>query len=252
MATCAPRITAADLEGCLIDDATEDQIAAAIEVALELFDLATKGAYPGMCQTTIRPCVPRVCGCTFSTCSHTSPMDAVLDVSCGCTAPGRCVHTPAIRLPHTTAVSVDAVTIGASALPITAYRLIPGARVVRLDGEPWPSQDFAVPEGSDGAWSITYTYGRGIPAAARRALASMIGEIVKGVCGRPCALPQGMRIREVNGMGPVPEFDRYRVNLLTGYPLVDDWITLSRGGATHHRPSVSLVRRPKNETRRPF
>lgn len=54
---------------------------------------------------------------------------------------------------------IDAVTIGATVLPKTAYRVDNGARLVRQDGEAWPSQDLSLPEGSDGTWTVRYFQG---------------------------------------------------------------------------------------------
>lgn len=245
--TCEPRILVDDVEECLTNGIAPDRVEEAIEIALELFDKATQYRYIGPCEATVRPCLPRSgCGCTFAPCGHENRVEGLGVVSsgcCGCGSAGGCgcVASPVIRLPHVTA-AVTAITVDGEDLPPTAWFMPRPGHVARSDGRPWPLQDLSIPDGAPGSWSITYTYGRPLPLAAKHAIKSMIREIAKGLCGQACSLPRGMRIIVSSSGVPFPEYDRYRDQTLTGYPLVDDWITLDRGGHTHIRPSVTFVR----------
>lgn len=237
---CSQRVTIAEVRDTCCNtsatNATDEQIATAIEVGLELFDLATGSTYPGICEVTIRPCPPRPCGCSCSPCGH--EMARGRGPCCTSAPLCGCARREGVRLPHSPVVQVLEVSIDGTPLNPALWAIVAGDWIVRRDGAPWPVQDLLTPLGGPDTWSITYTFGRDIPAAAKRGLISMICEIAKGLCGMTCQLPQGVKILKI-GEVAFPEFDNYRKDGLTGYQVLDDWIVASRGGHTRHRVRTS-------------
>ena len=118
-----------------------------------------------------------------------------------------------------TQVDIDGVTI-----PATEYRKF-GNKVLRI-GQPWPpTQDFQLPPGSPGTWTITYERGIPVPDGGLLAAATLACELFKSATGQVCALPA--RVTDITREGvtmtildPAEFLDHGR----TGLSVVDQWL----------------------------
>lgn len=144
-----------------------------IRIASRMLFHATCERFTGECPgQELRPCS---CACVEGTC-------------CRC----RLQYVPlAGRYPvlEVTEVKVDAVV-----LPATDYRLDQFSRLVRVDGEPWPSsQNMAADPDTDAdTFVIRYTVGRAVPIDLQHAAALLACELKKACNGQGCSLPNNV------------------------------------------------------------
>lgn len=111
-----------------------------------------------------------------------------LNIGCGHTSCG-CTGLREVRL-YGTASSVSEVKVDGVVLDASAYRLDPGGRLVRLDGEDWPlCQDLAAPDTEPGTWSVTYSPGAAVDGLGAYAAGVLAGEFVRACVGGDCRLP---------------------------------------------------------------
>lgn len=155
----------------------------------------------GGCPITVRPCRT---GCeprTWRTYpmapySGSTPWQPVnlggqwLNVGCGCGSGGGCACTKVceVRLDGPVG-AIDAVKVDGLTLDPSAYRLDPGGRLVRTDGDCWPlCQDMHAPDTEEGTWSVTYTAGALVDGLGAWAAGILAGEFVQlcstGDCSR--------------------------------------------------------------------
>lgn len=190
----------------------------------------------GLCEVTIRPC--RV-ECTYSEPLVDwrllrSPSRWVLgsghmsgNVLCGkCGSTCTCgPSSPALVLP-TPVSSIESVVIDGEELPATSYRLEGGRRLVRQDGEGWPTcQDLALLPGVPGTWSVTLLVGTPVPEGGQIAAGILAVEFAKAMRGdKGCALPKNWQSITRQGVSisaqDMESYDEGR----TGIWLVDSWI----------------------------
>jgi len=94
------------------------------------------------------------------------------------------------------ATYVDEVVIGTETVPASAYRIDVSRGtwlLVRTDGDCWPTcQNFTADAGEEGAFLVTYGYGREVPEALAIATALLACEWAKGLSGGACSLPARM------------------------------------------------------------
>lgn len=108
-----------------------------------------------------------------------------LDDNCQCT-PSNTVILPEM-VTSITNVQVDGTTIDPA-----AYRVDDGNRLVRQDGGIWPfRQNFALPDGEVGTFSVTYNLGAVDDIALRYAAGTMAAEYLLAMLGGECRLPAG-------------------------------------------------------------
>jgi len=155
---------------------------------------------------------------------------------CGCPSSGGCdcgAIGDVLVLPFGPVREVVSVTIDGDDLPAEDHWvLLPDGVLVRTDGETWPRcQDRTKPLGSDGTWSVTYRHGLDLPPEAVPLVARYACELARGCRTGECDLPPGFRVVDREGVEfGVEEPAEYRMQGLTGFGPVDDWITLQRGG----------------------
>jgi hypothetical protein len=78
-------------------------------------------------------------------------------------------------------------------MPKGDYRVDNGNRLVRLDGETWPScQDFTVDDQAEGAFSVTYYRGAAPNIITRAAAGVLANEFLTSCQGGDCRLPSNM------------------------------------------------------------
>lgn len=163
--TCSPAIAE--------DDRDYGLAARMVTVASELLYMASGRLYPGWCELSARPCGLWACG-------HTEAPWG----TCGC---GR---VDELLLPGPVIGVLEVRVDGAVVDPAT-WRL-DGRRLVRLDGDRWPTcQDLAAdPETDSDTFLVTYVRGRRPPEAGRHAAALLARELYNGCAGADCKLPE--------------------------------------------------------------
>jgi len=169
------------------DDLTCDGGAAYATVACELLYALSGYRFPGLCQSTVRPCVPWWCGCDEPGCT-------------ACQAPW---NTARLFQPL---VSVEEVVIDGSVLDASTYRVYDHTYLQRIDGQGWPYQNLAVAPGLPGSWEVTFTHGAAPPALgvlAAQAFACYLASI--GINGEDCTLPA--HVQSLNRQGINQVFD---------------------------------------------
>lgn len=149
------------------------------------------------------------CGCGPSAITGTS--------SCSCSGAD-------ISIPDEVA-SIVAVTIDGTVLDPTTYTLS-GGYLTRTDGQMWPTvQNFALPLGQVGTWSITYMQGTAVPADLNDAAGMYACQIGAAVTGGSCQLPN--RVQSITRQGLDIQYidpGNYLQENRTGYDLVDSII----------------------------
>lgn len=237
---CSPWITTAELccaGGSSVTDCggaatpldfkwTDDQL---IEMASNLLFARTCFRYPGICTREVWPCL----GC-----------DRCDANPCGCGA------YYAIELAADYPIlSVTDVTVNGVSMNPALYRLDEDARIVKTDGDPWPScNNLGIVAGiaSSEETIVTYTTGRVPPVELQLACAELVCELKKACNGdASCNLPA--HVRSVTRRGVEMEVENVSALLsqgLTGNPLIDHALTV------HGRCAQSRMYDPTRDTRR--
>lgn len=236
---------------------------AALAASHALWELSGR-RYPGLCSDVVRPC-PRRPGHEVDGWQEPSgwltpygwhPSWGSLLVGglwCGCgEGPkcGGCCGAPSqIKLggrpiiPNSVSVEID----GAS-LPSTSWQILDGVWLVRVDGEFWPCcQDFSVPDGDPGTWSVAYSYGRQPPITGVRAATVLARELSLDCAGSSlCRLPARVTTvtRQQTTMAIVDPLE-FLGKGLTGITSVDLFLASERYGRSHRMASFSSPDRPR-------
>lgn len=206
-------------------------------VALATITLRALSGYTvGGCPVTVRPLPPPCAERTWRTYPVRGPGRVPWqpiyvggqwrNVGCGCGA-----HSVIETILPAPASEVVEVKIDGAALDPTAYRLDPGGRLVRVDGNPWPiAQNLSAADSAPGTWSVTYTPGAAVDGLAAYAAGVLAGEFVKACAGGECALPSNVQQIVRDGItmtlaaGTFPDGK-------TGIREVDAWIESVNPGA---------------------
>ena len=194
-----------------LDEMREDTAAAAALERSEEFAwalLASLTAYRiATCPIAVRPCAARCAPnegmLTFPVMGgHTGALGAGVAGfnphitggswvnSCGC-RPSDCSCTmlSEVNLPGPVG-GIESVMVDGVELPPTAYRVDNGSKLVRLDGEPWPTcQDMSVPENAVGAFVVRYYRGAAPNTMTKHAAGLLAAEFFDACVGKDCALP---------------------------------------------------------------
>jgi hypothetical protein len=191
---CSAWTTSEDaLACCPTDNIASDVVLldAAIVASSETLYLASGKQFPGVCETTVRPCRADDCTCGVQVLSrgHLVGWDGNCwgGYSCGC----RAVSTVRLagRVREITEVLIDGAVVDPSEYFVYAKR-----DLVRKDGAFWPRcQSMDVDDDAEGAFTVTYTYGKPPPVSGQLAAARLACEIVKSCRNDDtCALPTGV------------------------------------------------------------
>lgn len=163
--------------------------------ASEVLYIASGWRWPGICSIDVRPC-PGACGCWLAG-----------DYCDTCQLP-----CDTARLPSPVHQLVS-VTIDGAAIDAASYRLINGEYLQRLDAA-WPYQNYRVPPGQAGSWSVSLKYGAVPPilgVVAAKTLACWFAESDPAV---DCALPA--HVVSLTRQGVNQQFDP---NMSAGFAL---------------------------------
>ena len=204
----------------------------------------------GLCEVELRPCRSD-CGDsttyrgyagrpdkTIPTIGDRSPFVPALlggvwrNLSCfACGESCSCEQTPTIVLPGPVEDIVE-VVIDGDVLDPSAYRVDNRTRLVRDDGEGWPTcQNLALPAGEEGTWSVRYRWGVPVPSGGQIAAGVLACEMAKALDGdKSCELPRRITnqiTREGITVTILDQFEQLEAGR-TGLWLVDSWVTSMR------------------------
>lgn len=188
----------------LVYEWTDDEY---IQAASNILYARTCYRYPGVCQKTVRPCL----GCC-SSCSG----------PCGCGAEYNAIEL----VSDAPILSIVSVTINGTPVDPLNYRLDEDARIVRTDGDKWPTSNNLgltnyMTNGDDVV--VVYETGRPIPTELQMACSELACELKKACNGdSSCTLPS--HVKSVTRRGVEYDINDLQVMLLNGYtgnPIID-------------------------------
>lgn len=173
--------------------------------------LAALTAYQiGTCPVAVRPCAKRCnpaggmlafpvgSGHTGALGFGTAPFNPHITNgawvnSCGCRSNDcSCTELSEIYLPGPVG-GIDSIMQDGVTLPVTAYRVDNGNRLVRLDGEAWPvCQDQTLPDNAIGALVVRYYRGAAPNQLTRHAAGLLAADFFAACAGSECSLPSNV------------------------------------------------------------
>lgn len=201
MSLCTPWLDGAEVaECCNLTDCDNPSIFdGAAEIASELLFQFSLRRYPGLCETTARPCRTG-CGCPWQVLSRGhiiwNPMNILPlygwwcdDTACGCTPLSRVLLAGYVQ--EIIEVLIDGEVVDPDTYRVDQHRWLVRTRPSADDQvNVWPGcQAMDLPDTEEGTWSVTYTYGKTIPADGVNAARELACEIAKACNGEDCALP---------------------------------------------------------------
>lgn len=155
------------------------------------------------------------------------------NMGCGCVGTCSCAETgpTSLRLPGPV-VEVVSVTIDGVALPSSAYQVLYGRNLVRLDGDVWPAcQNLLADATQEGTFEVVYRRGVEVPTGGQIAAGVLACELAKAACqDGTCQLPQ--RVQTVTRQGvTVGIVDAFQglTDGRTGIWLIDAWVAATKG-----------------------
>lgn len=189
----------------------------------------------GGCDVTVRPCAASCDG--WSPSINTNGDWVNVSCSCGLPVPCACGRVPAVSLDtpvgHITEVRIDGAVLDGS-----AYRLVDGGLLLRVDGGVWPRcQDFTAAPGEVGAFTVTYLNAYPVDGLGAMAAGVLAFEYAKACMGGACALPAGVTQISRQGITMELQNDMF-ANGLTGLRLVDDWTAKYNPNRLRRKPAV--------------
>lgn len=226
--------------------ATPEQQQTAIDLA-EWLLWAWSGRVFGLCPTIVRPCF-RPPDNTTTYRGHDGGAGYAywpglvqgqwVNGPCGCGSP-RCNCSSKAEVPLPGPVNdILSVTVDGVEVDPDVYVVKNSRWLRRTDGAVWPQdQDLNAADDATGAFTVTYLRGVALPAAGRAAAETYACELVRGMAGGTCSIPdravsvarQGVDIQLLDEA-------QFVVEGLTGVPLVDRWI-LATNPRRHVAPS---------------
>lgn len=200
LALCAPWVDAetlfpdGDCTPCAkVTDATDpERVDAAVLEASEWLWRMSGHRYPGICTTTVRPCVDR-CGCTALPWGPLAPASGwPLGCGCGDGSISTCCGPVGITLGVSPVVEVTEVRLNGAAFD--DFELV-GDVLARADGERWPAcQDLTDPD-----FEVDVTWGVAPPGLGERAARDLACVLVSADCGdESCQEPANV-VRQTGG-----------------------------------------------------
>lgn len=137
---------------------------------------------------------------------------------------------------------ITEVKIDGAILAADEYTIWNNRYLTRLNDAVWPvAQDLTLPDTEDNTFSVSYTYGGGIPMMAAQAATQLACELYKQCVGDTCALPNGTT--RVTRQGIVIEklaFTSWEFrdgSWRTGLPMVDAFLSAYNPTGIKRRPT---------------
>lgn len=171
-----------------------------VDAASRLLYRLTRSRYPGICESTVRPCrrssswgTPSMWNATWGDCSCGSSSLR----QCGCGGVSEVILAGEYPLLGIERVRVDGATLSSS-----TYRIDDDHYLVRTDGNVWPlCQDIEADPASDAnTWDVTFWWGRPVPPDGAIAAAHLAAQLYANLKGLDCSLPATMRSRTLQGV----------------------------------------------------
>lgn len=207
---------------------------------------ALTGRRFGCCEITVRPCKPLTCdpislvdviywdstrgagpgfGNNMGVMSYFPTLvgGEVFNIACGCPIGCcKCRSSCEVRLPGPVC-EISAVQVGAVVLTAADYQAYNHDILVFYGDTCPPCQNYDLPLGAEGTWSVTYTIGEPVPIELAWAAGQFACELAKSMAGdKSCGLPT--RVQNIARQGvDIALFDptEFANQGLTGIPLVD-------------------------------
>lgn len=245
-AECDPEDEDCPPDGC-VDPALADQ---AIAVATEIL-WSLSGRRFGYRTLVVRPCqepcrsLEFVSGDPIATFTYLGSA-----VGCGCSTGGQCSRPHGIELGPYPVNAVLGVTIDGDTLDASRYRLDDHRRLVRIDGEDWPTtNDFVSPATEAGVFEVTVRVGSPVPYAGQMGCEELACELVRAHLGLDCNLPQ--RVQSVSRQGismTLLDPQRFLDEGRTGLYLVDLFLRTVNPNQLRRRPRIVRADAPYRGT----
>lgn len=206
MSPCGWYVTKCGCGSCW-DSYTPDIRDRAEDYATTLMWAAT-GRQFGLCEVVVQPCVRKTVLPLYQTYPvsyegfqsgpyieggewHNECLDGEDSASCSCSLKGRC--SALLRGPTTT-VNITAVIVDGVTLDPSAYAVVDGDTIIRLDGECWPTcTELSASGSASTAFEVQYLVGKDIPAAVQGATERLACEFARLCSGASCSLPNTVR-----------------------------------------------------------
>jgi hypothetical protein len=216
---------------------------------------ALTGYRVSMCPVTIRPCLA---GCNQGTWYVAPVTDGVSPGSllqpyisngkwyngCGCKTDCSCTTLCEVLLPSEVG-GIEQVWLEGAVLDPSAYRVDNGNRLVRTDGECWPScQDMNEDAEGPSAFSVSYYPGVAPNDLLRYAAGILAAEYYLACSGRECRLPNGVTTIARAGMTITVNSNMFDQGG-TGITEVDSIIRIYNPYGLRSRPRVMSPDRPR-------
>jgi hypothetical protein len=216
---CGQWITADDLRptddcescsGVTADTPSDDVLNNQILAASEYLNAITGFQFPGICESTVRPCNGSEWGGIWAW----APIPFVLPegvwpfwgAGCGCFGGCECCGPTAFSLGHIPVVSITEVKLDGVVLTEDVDYVVVGDLLARLNPDNptapayWPScQNIAAPDDEEGTFSVTYAWGASPPALGFLAAADLACVLVKAECGDTACEPVQNMVRRTAG-----------------------------------------------------
>jgi hypothetical protein len=241
MPTCVPWI----METACCDgwDAVEPELQERAETLAWATLRALSGGRLGACPVTMRPCLSAPCEvcCDWWNGWMRPTVVAGEWVNCACGSPEcSCEQMCEIVTPGPIAALL-AVTLDGAEVPLDAFRVDNGNRIVRQDGECWPScQNMGAALGEAGTLGISYVPGIVPDEAGLWAAGVLACEFSKACTGAKCRLPSSVTSIARQGVSFTMSGGMFE-NGMTGIREVDAYLTAIN---PHALLSPSLVWSP--------
>ncbi|MDX2643483.1 hypothetical protein PV341_07820 [Streptomyces sp. PA03-1a] len=151
-------------------------------------------------------------------------------IACGCKSDCSCGELSEVYLPGPV-YDVTEVNVDGEVLVPEAYRVDAPGRLVRTDGEQWPTcQDMAEPPGTPGTFTVTYRWGLPLDEAAIAAVSELTCHLMRGCGGAgSCgckANPRATRLVRQGFEMEMPDPTLLYADGRTGLPIVDLWLSV--------------------------
>lgn len=220
------------------------------------------GYRAGGCPVTVRPCSPRCKTSSWLVAPvgpanwagayggwgfnpYVGPGGAWLN-ACGCKRDDcSCTKVHELILPGHVGMIVQVVQDGVTLDP-SIYRVDDGNRLVRMDGEDWPSCQDMNADSGEGTLLVTYLNGNPVDAVGSHVAGLLAGEYAKACLGAACALPANAT--NVARQGITVQLDPEMFSNGTGIKLVDDYIRIWNPFSTMPAQVFSPDDRPARQT----
>ena len=217
---CTPWLTATELrpgdctvcQGVTDETPSDDVLEAAIVAASEYLNAQAGFQFPGVCETTVRPCDTNQ---NWGPWQLFAPVPYVLPNGfwplwggCGCNGGCNCCGPRGFALGRIPVVSVTEVVLDGVTLTAEVDYTLVDNLLIRLDPDNpeheafWPNcQNVALPDTEPHTMSVTFTWGASPPALGVLAATDLACMLVRAACGDDACKPlQNMTRRTAGGV----------------------------------------------------